>query len=306
MRPYRDNAWNAHRRALHLGTPLELTASTSRAVYHAAVAAFLVMLGALLCIPVRDEASGRGFVRLVGARTIASIADGPVEQVLAKPGAHVKSGQPVIVQYSAEQAAELERLTKEFDGWWTRLLADSLDSDARQALAVTGPALRRARTRLDECTARSPIDGVVTDVRVTEGRHIAKGETLFVVAPEHAAAEIVAVLPASVGPKVTARSACRFWLDGADANVMVTLAEVRSDGIGPSEVARLLGPTMQGSVAVEGMSFVVTGSLDESTFVEDGRKRAFFQGMSGRLDVTLDKKPLLFLLVPGLRRWVYR
>lgn len=303
---YRESAWKTYRRGTELGTPLELSSALGGSVYHALVVGLLVGLVFLVCVPINDNVRGRGFVRLLGSRAVASVTDGPVERVLVKPGAHVAQGQAIVEQYSADQSTEVERLSKEFDGLWVRLLRDPLDAEARQAMTTTGPALRRARARLDECTVRAPIDGVLTDVRVAEGKHVVKGDTLFVVAPEGARVEVIAVLPGSSRPQVTTRSAGRFWVDGADSNIPVSLTDLHADAIGPAEVSRLLGPSVQGSVVVEGMSFVVTGALREQTFQEDGRARPFFQGMSGDLDVTLDRKPLLFLLVPTLRRWVYR
>lgn len=305
-RLYRPNAWQAYRRPTELGEPLELSFAWGHALHHVVVAALLVATAFLLCVPVNDNAHGRGFVQMVGSRSVASVIDGPVERVLVKPGMPVVAGQPLVELYRVEQTAQVERMTKEFDGLWGRILRDPLDVDARQALTLNVPALQRARAMLAECTVRAPIDGVVTDVRVTEGRHVSKGDTLFVVAPPDARAEVIAVLPAAYRPQLGTDAPARFWVDGADSNAPVALTELRSDAIGPAEVARLLGPSMQGSVAVEGMSVVVTGALRDREFQADGQSRRFYEGMSGELDVTLDKKPLLFLLVPALRRWVYR
>ncbi len=303
---YRANAWRAYRRGTELGVPLELSFESGHFVYHAVVTALLAGLAFVLCVPMNDNASGRGFVRLVGARAVTTIADGPVERLLATPGTHVVAGQPIVEQYRADQSAEVDRLGKEFDGLWVRLLRDPLDEDARRALTVTVPALRRARALLLERTLRAPIDGVLTDVRVSEGRHVVKGDTVFVVAPENAAVEVIAVLPAAARPQLSTRAPARFWVDGADSNTSVALTDVHSDAMGPAEVARLLGPSVQGSVVVEGMSVVVTGSLPERRFQADGKDRWFYEGMLGQLDVTLERKPLLFLVVPTLRRWVYR
>lgn len=305
-RLYRANAWAHYRRGTDYGEALRLSFAWGHYVHHAVVTALLVAVAALVCVPIRDDVRGPGFVRLVGARPVASLLDGPVAHVVAAPGQRVAAGDPVLELHQPELVAQVDRLTKEFDGLWLRLLRDPLDQDARQAMTLTQPALRRAKSLLAEATVRAPIDGVVTDVRVTEGRHVAKGDTLFVVVPAGARAEIVAVIPASVRPQVSLDSSTRFWVDGADSNTPVELTELRADAIGPSEVSRLLGPTTQGSLAVEGMSVVVTGALREAEFQSDGQARRFYQGMSGQIDVALDKKPILFLLVPGLRRWVYR
>lgn len=305
-RLYRPNAWNAYRRGTELGEPLELSFGWGHAVHHALVLALLVTVALLVCVPIRDDVRGKAFVRFAGARAVGAASEGPVERVLVKAGERVKAGQPVVELHHAEASAQVERLTREHDGLWLRLLRDPLDLDARQAMTTTLPDLRRARALLAELTVRAPADGVVSDVRVVEGRHVAKGDTLFVVVPEGARAEVVAVLPAAARPQLGTSSAARFWVDGADTNTGVQLTEVRGEAVGPTEIARVLGPTVQGSVAATGMSIVVTGALAEQAFPSDGRLRPFYPGMSGELDVALDRKPLLFLLVPSLRRWVYR
>jgi hypothetical protein len=305
-RLYRPSAWEALRRGNDLGSPLRLDSSALNRIFHASVFALLLTLAIALLVPLNDSARGRGFVHVVGSRNVTSVADGPIERVLLPVGAHVAPGDAVVTQYSADQRSDLDRLTREFETLWVRVLRDPLDLDARQGLALTLPAMRRAEAVLAERTARAPIEGTVSAIRVSEGIHVAKGETLFEITPANAPVEVVGVFPAAYRAHAALGVAGRFWVDGADRNVSMRVSYIQPDATGPAELARLLGPSAKGVNFGEGMSFVIKGSLSDATFVADGRERQFFSGMAGDVDLTLGKRPLLFLLLPTLRRIVYR
>ncbi len=305
-RLYRPAAYASLRQGHDSGSPLQLDTTATATAYHAAVIALLVSLAVALAVPLNDSARGRGFVHVVGSRSVTGVADGPVERVLLPVGQAVVAGDAVVAQYSADQRSELDRITREFEMLWVRVLRDPLDVDARQGLSVTLPALRRAEAALAERTARSPISGTLSAIRVSEGTHVLKGETLFEVTPAEAPVEIVGVFPAAYRAHASVGSVARFWVDGADSNVSMQISYVQPDATGPTEMARLLGPVAKGVTFGEGMTFVLKGSLDRTTFLSDGRSRPFFSGMAGDVDLTLGKRPLIFLLVPSLRRLVYR
>lgn len=303
---YRTAAWNAYQRGDEIGSLLALDDRWAHRAHHVVVATLLVGVAFVVCVPVKDHVEGRGFVRALGARSVSTAGSGPVDGVFASPGDSVVAGQPIVRLHRVAEDADVARATQELDGLWVRVLRDPLDEEARDALTAGRPALERARAIADERTIRSPISGIVTDVRVREGRHVVAGDTLFVVEPSDAPVEIVAVLPGAMRPQIGERSDARFSIDGADSHASVALVEISSDAVGPAEVKRLLGPAWEDSVEPEGMSFVVTARVDGRDFRADGQSHRFFQGMTGELEVTLDEKPLLFLLVPSLRRWVYR
>ena len=303
---FRRQALSAYRDGNDVGGVLELGSTAAALVYHLVTAAFLIFIGFVFCVPVSDYASGRGVVRVRSARSVSSTGRGPIEHVLAHSGELVAKGQPIVELHKAEQLADLERVQEEFDGLWVRVLRNPLDLTARDTLSSSQAQLNRARAAVDQRTFRAPIDGVLTDIRVQPGRPVEPGDTLFVVEPVNAPVEIVAALPGALRPQLELGQSARFSIDGSDGYRNVDLGEISADVIGPNEAKRFLGRAAEDSIDVGRTSVIVTAKVDTRLYQADGRQYQFFQGMSGELEVRLAKKPIAFLLVPMLRRWVYR
>jgi biotin carboxyl carrier protein len=305
-RLFRRAALTAYRHGNDVGGVLELEETSAGFVYHLVVAGFLVFLGFVLCVPVNDYAAGRCVVRVPAARLVSTTGRGPVEHVLARSGQAVTKGQAIVELHQVEQKADLERIEEEFESLWVRVLRDPLDLTARDQLSSVQATLTRARVAVAERTFKAPIDGILTDVRVQEGRHVEPGDTLFVVEPVDAPVEIIAALPGSLRPQLDLEQSARFSVDGSDAWRAVELREISADVIGPNEAKRFLGRSAEDSIDVGKTSVIVTATIDTRFYKADGREYQLYQGMSGELEVRLAKKPIAFLLVPALRRWVYR
>jgi hypothetical protein len=124
------------------------------------------------------------------------------------------------------------------------------------------------------------------------------------VEPVDAKVELFAVVPGAFRPQLHRERETRFRVAGADAPAPVQLGEISADQVGAAEVARMLGPALADTASFSGTSVMLVATTDEREYRADGRANRYYQGMTGELEIRLDRKPILFLLLPGLRRLV--
>jgi multidrug efflux pump subunit AcrA (membrane-fusion protein) len=165
-----------------------------------------------------------------------------------------------------------------------------------RVLAGAGQHVRNGQSimTLERQTLRAPIDGVLTDVRVRIGSYAEADEPLFTVEPEGGEAEVIAVLSGIDGSQLGVTQRARFAAVGSTRYVDAQLRVISTDLDEVNELVRILGLGRAGRQA---------GPSDPARWVavvahleHDG----FHQGMSGELEITLEPKPLLFLLFPQL------
>lgn len=288
-----------------IGRTLEVGDRWVPTIYHAVVMLLLGALAFVCLVPVNEYATGTGFVRISGSQPVTSTAAGPIARMAVGVGDRVAKGDVVVELDGRIERAELERLQEQFDGAWTRVLRDPVDVAARASLPPLLPLLGRARAALEARVFRAPIDGVVTDVRGNLGGHVEIGDTLFVVEPDDATVEVVALLPGAFRPQLDVGKHARFAVDGSDSPQPVRLRDISADLVGATEVKRILGPALADGAPFSGTSVTLVAAVDARTYPADGRANRYYQGMLGELEVRLERKPILFLLLPRLRRLVY-
>lgn len=288
-----------------IGHTLEVGDRWVPTIYHAIVVMMLVALSFIALLPVNEYATGTGFVRISGSLPVTSTGAGPVAHVAVGVGGRVARGDVVIeIDHRTEQT-ELELLREQFDSAWTRLLRDPLDVAARASLPPLLPMLERARAAIDARRFRAPIAGTVTDIRVGVGGHVEVGDTLFVVEPDGATVEVVALIPGAFRPLLDVDKPARFAVEGSDSPQPVRLRDISADLVGAAEVKRILGPALADGARFEGTSVTLVATINAAGYPADGRTNRYYQGMKGELEIRLDRKPILFLLLPPLRRLVY-
>ncbi len=258
---------------------------------------------------VYEYTSAPAVLRVDGRRTITATVTGAVESVEAKPGQLVERGAVLARMRNAEEVAEAARATKEFELQLVRTLRDLNDVAAKQSLATLRAARDQARNVIESRTIRAEIAGHVTDVRVHPGQPVNAGEVLLAIVPKDSTqVSLVAMASADYRPMLRPGLSMRFALDGFKYEYTdLVISDVSSEAIGPSEVQRLLGSDRAGAVAIDtGAKVLVTARLPAATFTSEGRHYGYFDGLTGTADIRVRADPILFTLLPGLRKWLPR
>ncbi len=270
---------------------------------------FWVLLGACVfgllfaaLVHVSEYASGPAVVRLEGRMDLPSPVSGTVAAVEVNPGQRVAAGQVLARLGAARELAELERYEREFEMMLLRRMREPSDEGARQSLASLRAQLELARARLEQWTVRAPEAGVVSDVRVRRGQHLAEGEVVASLVRAGGSVVLTAMLPGEFRPRLAVGGTLRLELRGFPHQYQeLVIDEVGAELVGPHEVQRALGPVLSESLEVSGAVVLVRARLPSRAFLADGEQFQYFDGMLGQADARVRSQPILLMLVPGLR-----
>ena len=253
--------------------------------------------------PVNEYASGPAVVRVDGRRTVTATIPASVETVLVQPGEHVTAGTLLVNMHDSEEAAELRRVTTEFELELVRLLRDPTDAVAKQALAALRSKRDQARNAHAEREIRAPIDGIVGDIRVRAGQRLNPGDTILGISPPDARVVIVAAVSGDYRPMIAKGLPVRFALDGFHYEYHdLVVEDVSEEVIGPLEVKRYLGQELADALVMQGGAKVlVTARVDASTFTSDGVSYGYYDGLTGLAEVRVRRQSILATLIPALR-----
>ena len=252
---------------------------------------------------VHEYASGPAVVRVDGRRTLSAEFPGTVESVDVQPGTHVKAGDVLVRFRDVEQAAELKRVSTEFELQLLRLLRDPTDVGARTQLTALKVQRDLARTVADERTVRAPHDGVVSDIRIHPGQHLTMGEQICGISPNDAKVYVVAVVPGDYHPMIKEGLGVRFSLDGYRYEYSdLQVESVGEEVVGATEIKRFLGQEIYDSVHLLPGSYVlVRAALPDTTFKSEGEKYGYFDGLTGLAEIRVRSESLLVTLIPALK-----
>jgi membrane fusion protein (multidrug efflux system) len=251
---------------------------------------------------VNEYASGPAIVRVQGRTDLTAKAAGTVASVDVVPGEHVYPGMALVRMYTAQEAAELERLNKEHDLQLLKTLRDPGDKVARLTIAQLRAQLDLAEEHLEERIVRAPHAGVVSDVRIRPGQALNMGESVLSLYSDQTKFTLVAMLPGRYRPMLKPGMRMRLELSGFKyVYQKLIIDNVGSEVVGPAEVRRFLGQELADTVTVPEPVVLVTAQLAASTFVADGRTFTYFEGMQGNADARVRAESILVTLVPGLK-----
>jgi multidrug efflux pump subunit AcrA (membrane-fusion protein) len=270
---------------------------------------FWVLLGACLfalvfsaLVHVSEYAEGPAVVRLEGRMDLPSPVRGTVASVEVRPGDRVEAGQVLARLGAAAELAELERYEREFELLLRQRLRSPADEGVSQALASVRAQRELARARLEQWTVRAPEAGLLSDVRIRRGQHLAEGELVASLTREDSAAVVTAMLPGEYRPLLGVGKPLRLELRGFHHQYQeLTIDEVGGELVGPQEVQRALGPTLSASLEVSGAVVLVRARVASRSFLADGERFQYFDGMLGQADARVRSQPILLMLIPGLR-----
>ena len=253
-----------------------------------------------LVASVHEYADGTALVRVEGRDDIVAPLSGTVSAIEVRPGQRVEAGELLVGLYSAQEAAELERLEQEFQLGLLNRLRHPADPNVERALGALQARKRQAEARLEERSVRAPRPGVVSDVRVRPGQPLTPGEVVLTLQAELQEPSIVAVFPGHYRPLIQIGMPLRLELEGYRyAYQRLTVDGITDEVFGPAEARRLLGPGGD-TVPLSGPVVLVTARLPSDTFESDGRRYAYHDGISGRAEIRVRSERLITTLVPAL------
>ena len=256
---------------------------------------------------VDEYASGPALIRAEGRRELTALAAGTVAVVEVRPGQRVTSGQLLVRFNDAEEQAEHARLEREFELQLIKTLRDPADQVARQALTALRAQKELAQARLDERGARAPSNGVVSDIRIRQGQHLAAGDVILTLVQPDSPFTAVVMLPGQYRPLLRAGMPLRLEVEGYRYSYRrLKIDQIADEVVGPTEVHRYLGSDIADAVPLAGPVVLVQARLDAPSFEADGQPVRFHDGMLAKAEVGVRSERILVALVPGLRALLRR
>jgi multidrug efflux pump subunit AcrA (membrane-fusion protein) len=284
------------------GDLLRLSPSWMRWTYPLVLAVVLTGLLYLTLGHIHVYATGPAVIRVSRRADVASPVAAIVEEVAVAPGQRVKAGDLLIRLESAEQTAELDRVTRDFEDQLANHLRDPLDAVSGRNVSSLRAEKEFAERIVETRRLRSPQDGVVEDIRVRLGQPLAPGQIAVTLSSGAPVLQLVAALPGQYRPQLQLGLPAWLELQGySNAHHHVVLRSIGSEAIGPAEARRFLGAEVADAIPLTGPVIMVQGRLAGEFFRADGTTYSYHDGMQGRLEVRVRSERILFALVPGLR-----
>jgi multidrug resistance efflux pump/GAF domain-containing protein len=300
--PFRIEAVRARKRVLRYGDVVRITPGWVGGTYWGLVA--LALAGSLYLVfaHVNLYSTGPAVVRLHQRTEVTAHASGAMAELVVDPGQRVERDQ-LLARLDDEQArGELARVEA---AWNTQLRARLLDpSDAATAAAVVGlrRQLHEARAELAEREIRAPEPGVVGDLRIRPGQHIAVGQVVLSLSSDELSQRVIALMPGADSPRIEPGMIMRVELPGyRHAYRDLVVEHVDDEVIGPSEAQRFLGPALADSIALTGPVVLIEARLPSAEFSVDGISYRYHEGMQATAEIRVRSESLLELLIPGLQ-----
>lgn len=251
---------------------------------------------------VHEYAEGPAVIRVQGRTDLTAKTSGTVASVEVAPGQRVAPGMVLVRFYTAEEAGELERISRELELQLIKTLRDPSDKVARQAQTSLLAQRERAESRLEERLIRAPHAGVASDIRIRAGQALSPGDTILSLIGEQTRFTLVAMLPGRYRPMLRPGMPLRLELAGFKYEYQnLAIDSVGNEVVGPAEVKRFLGQELADTVAVHEPVILVQARLPQSSFTADGKTFSYYDGMQGTADARVRAESVLVTLVPGLK-----
>ncbi|HEX6838278.1 MAG TPA: HlyD family efflux transporter periplasmic adaptor subunit [Polyangia bacterium] len=300
--PYRRAAIAYHGGREQKGALLRLSPGWARWAYWLLLATVIVAGAYSVLGRAFGYASGPAVIRIEGRVDLTAKVDGTVASVSVQPGQRVSAGQPLVRFFMEQDEAELERLQKEFDLQLLRLLRDPADNAGRESLSALRAQRELAVARLEQHTVRAPRAGVVSDVRIRPGQHLAVGEWILTIVGDDAHMRLVALLPGRYRPMLKPGLQLRFELVGYRYEYReLHIDSIGDEIIGPAEAKRYLGPGVADTVALAEPVVLVSADLPTKRFFSEGESYQYFDGLPARAEARVRSEPMIYMLVPALK-----
>jgi membrane fusion protein (multidrug efflux system) len=285
--------------------PLALAPAWTRAAFWLLAAIVVAAGAAAWFVRTNEYAVGPAIVRVDGRADVTARSPATVAQVLVRPGEHVSVGQPLVQFTVDDEGAELERLRNEFDLQLLKVLRDPQDQVAREALSSLRAQRDLAGARLDRRLVRAPVSGIVSDVRIRAGQHLAIGELLLGIVREDAPLSLIALLPGRYRPMLKRGMPLRFELAGYRYHYQeLPIDAVADEVIGPGEARRYLGPDVADGLDLREPVVLVRATMPSRHFDCDGEQYSYYDGLHANAQARVRSERVLVRAIPALRQLV--
>ncbi|MBX7084203.1 MAG: HlyD family efflux transporter periplasmic adaptor subunit [Nannocystaceae bacterium] len=303
LRLYRAEAVQAVRLRGEQGEVIRVSGAWTRAMYWSLVAMLIAVIVGVCVGEVSQYSTGPAVVRQHGRSDVAALGAGAVKSIDVEPGARVQAGQILVRLSDGVERASWASTRADYETQLRARLADPTDEAAGAQLTALRRALEASVAALETRVIRAPHDGVVTDIAVTPGQHVAGGDAVLAVVDRNAPGlELVAFLPGGDRPQLQPGMALRLELGGFDYAWQDLAVGTISEGVvGAEEARRILGPQHADTLPLGGSVVMVRATLPSTTFESDGETYPYHDGMGGTAEVRLRDETLLELLVPALK-----
>lgn len=251
---------------------------------------------------ISDNVIGRAAIEFDDRVDLSRPYAAQVSKVLVAVGTTVQVGDPLLELDTRREAAEVERLTAQFNAQLTRYLRDPTDREAEGALIALRTDRSAAEAQVKDRSVRAPFSGTIGDVRVRQGQHVAEGDLLVSIFRGGARPRLIGFAPASAGPRLRAGQRARLRLDGfSGAFLDVTLGAVASNPVPPKEALLHLGSGANDAAVLSGPVVALSATLERDHFTDEGRDYPLTQGLEGTLYVETRSQRVIFAIVPWLK-----
>lgn len=305
----------------YLLTSPRLTHHRTRALA-TSVGILLVTVGLLAGIPMPDRVRVKGVLQATHSRELYSDSGGALVQLLARPGAWVQAGQPLVRLENPELVFEIQSTRQQR----VQLLAQELQ--AVSGVVANLEPLQRQRQAVEQkltellrqeqaLTLLAPIEGIwsASELEASRGQWVARGGGLGTVVDERDW-RFVAVLPqisthlfeaGVVRTEIRIHGQQEFNLVSSKTEVMpFEQGQLPSPALGMAgggEIA-VQSSDPKGLAAAEPFFRVHAQLHPEQLANADALRR--LHGRVGTMRITLPNSPLLFQWERGLRQFLQR
>jgi biotin carboxyl carrier protein len=252
---------------------------------------------------VNTYSTGTAIIRSNSLRAISSRTAGNVTSVEVILGDRVEDGAVIARLDDTDERAAVARLEREYETQLRNHMLDPSDTVADSALRTVRNQLDTARTALNERVIRADVAGVVGDVRVRAGQPVKPGDMAASIVDSSKGLVMIALMPGADRPQLAPGMEIRLELAGYRyAYQTIVIDSVSSEVFAPNEARRVLGEVAE-SVQIAGPVAIVHGKMPSSEFTVDGRRYPYHHGMLGGAEVRVRSEPILFAIIPGMRRF---
>jgi membrane fusion protein (multidrug efflux system) len=284
------------------GDVLHITPALLSVVYWLVLAGVACAVSFLCTAQVTDYAQGPALVLLDGRHDVTATRAGVVDEVVTHIGARVREGDVLLRLSGESEVAELAAVERELSDQLTVLMRNPGDRAARESMMSLRTRRDVAATALERSVLRAKVAGTVSDLRARLGQRVEAGAPLLALQTEPAAVTVTALLPGADRPRLQAGMPLYLHIDGFDrTSLELTIDSVDEQVLGPAEAVRALGSELTGALDVKGPVVLVRARAADPSFRSRGIAYRLHHGMPAQVDVPVEREPLLYAWLPGLR-----
>jgi multidrug resistance efflux pump len=269
-----------------------------------ALTSLLLLSGALFAIAVSDEGYSEGAAVIRADSRIPVVAPwaGIIETFHVQTAQDVAAGDPVLSISSRDDQTLAASVEHQIAIATRRLLSNPLDEAARSIIPSLQAELQVVMQRIDSKTLRSPIAGVIGDIRARAGQTVVPGENLLSLVQDDGRYHVVALLPAESAPRIRPGDTLQLQLRGDSSTYSeAQITAISEVALGPSEASRLLGRDISDAFQLTGAAIAVRGNLSTRHWEVSDQPLSYSDGMPAIGRVRIKSRHLISSAIARFR-----